>query len=286
MSTTVLTLKTYSIAGLMRQLRLVALEDQFLLGFDVLLLDQLVELGRRVDAALPGAGKVVLAAPTRLGHARHEPGDHHTEHREYGERAAPRREPHHHAGHQEPGAGTDQFAALDPTEHAAAHVGREHVADEGRDRWTSGGGEHTECDPRCEQQRERPRRGGEAHRHAPDADADHEDRDPAGPVGEDPDRDDGDRAHDREHAGQQPDLRVADVELSLQRRRQRAERGAVGAVECQHGRQGEHRRPTGRVAQRRLVGLFHGSVGHAVERCPNWLQPEPSRTWGGYRPRP
>ena len=110
--------------------------------------DQLVELGGRVDAALPGAGEVVLSAPARFGHPCHEPGDHHTEHREHGERAALRGEPHHHAGHQEAGARTDQFTALYLPSTRLAHVGRKHVADEGRDRWTSGCSEHTEGDPR------------------------------------------------------------------------------------------------------------------------------------------
>ena len=173
------------------------------------------------------------------------------------ERGTPGEERHEHARHHESARGADELAALHPADDPTAHVGRDQVTDDRRDRRTARRREDAEGAAGDEQHRQGQRRRREAHGHAPDHDADDEDRDPARPVGQHADRDRGQTAHDAERAREQSDRAVADVELTLEGGGEHAERGAVRGVEREDRRERDEHAPVGAE-----VGVVRATTTH------------------------
>ena len=136
-----------------RSLREVFVDHELRLGLDVLFLDQLVEFRWLVELA-PVFADDALAAARRLLDLADSERDEQAHRAEHHKHRPPREERDEHARDEESDPGTDQLAALHPTEHAAADVGRERVTHDRGHRRTTRSRHDTEGDTRREQHRE------------------------------------------------------------------------------------------------------------------------------------
>src|SRR5207244_4242965 len=139
------------------------------------------------------------------------------------------------AGDGEAKTGADVLAGEDDAVDPAAFPTAEPVTDQGSDDRTCRRGDGAEEEPRPEELREARRRRAPEHRDAPEANREAEDGGSCHPVGQDAERQSGERTHERAHGDEQADVRVVDMEPRAQLRRRRAYGRGVGAAQPEYG---------------------------------------------------
>ena len=188
------------------------------------------------------------SATHRLGQLQHRPRDQERRDREDDERRPPR-DRRNVTGDSESDPRAEQLAGQHVAPDLAALSADEPIADHRRDDRSGRGGRDAEREPGEQQHAEGARGRTPDHADAPQHDRAAEDRRPAQPVGEHPEREAGDRGNERVDRDQQTDVSVGDVQRIAQRGCRRTDSGGISAGQREDAAEHQDHSGAGRTAE-------------------------------------